>query len=81
MQPMAGSRRRITAAVALSTGIFTLYAGPRNSANYRIATDTWVVPYRFQEPGAPVAVYMNSMVIAGKEPVLVDCGPAVNRAA
>lgn len=50
-------------------------------APYRIATDTWVVPYLFQEPGAPVAVYINSLVIAGKEPVLVDCGPAVNRAA
>lgn len=30
----------IAVAVALSTGIFTLYAGPRTSANYSVNTDT-----------------------------------------
>ena len=45
---------------------------------YRIAKDTWIVPQ--VEPAAPgLFASINSMVIAGAEPVLVDTGCAVNR--
>ena len=44
---------------------------------YEIATDTWVVPELF--PAGPDAfVPINSMVIAGAEPVIVDTGTPVN---
>jgi flavorubredoxin len=45
----------------------------------RIAPDTYVIRQLFGEGMAPAAVYVNSMVIAGSEPVLVDTGPAVAR--
>lgn len=45
----------------------------------RIAPDTWVIRQLFGEGLAPAAVYVNSMVIAGPEPVIVDTGPAVAR--
>ena len=45
----------------------------------RIAPDTYVIRQLFGEGLAPTAVYVNSMVIAGAEPVIVDTGPAVAR--
>lgn len=45
----------------------------------RVAPDTWVIRQLFGEGLAPAAVYVNSMVIAGPEPVIVDTGPAVAR--
>jgi flavorubredoxin len=45
----------------------------------RIAPDTYVIRQLFGEGIAPTAVYVNSMVIAGAEPVIVDTGPAVAR--
>ncbi len=45
----------------------------------RIAPDTWVIRQMFGEGLAPASVYVNSMVIAGPEPVIVDTGPAVAR--
>ncbi len=44
-----------------------------------IAPDTWVIRQMFGEGVAPVGVYVNSLVIAGAEPVIVDTGPAVAR--
>lgn len=45
---------------------------------YRIAQDTWVIPEYF--PAGPDAfVPINSMVIAGAEPVVVDTGTFLNR--
>ena len=45
---------------------------------YRVAPDTWVVPELF--PAGPDAfVPINSAVIAGAEPVIVDTGTALNR--
>lgn len=45
---------------------------------YRIAADTWVIPQL--EPGGPdTIISVNSMVIAGTEPVIVDTGTAINR--
>lgn len=45
---------------------------------YRVAPDTWVVPELF--PAGPDAyVAINSAVITGAEPVLIDTGTALNR--
>jgi flavorubredoxin len=45
----------------------------------RVAPDTWVVRQLAGEGLGPVATYVNSSVITGAEPVIVDCGPAVTR--
>src|SRR3954454_18813913 len=47
----------------------------------QIAPDTFVIRQLFGEGLNPVAMHVNSMVIAGAEPVIVDCGPAVTRQA
>ena len=45
---------------------------------YRVAPDTWVIPEIVEAaPGAVVA--LNSMVIAGAEPVIVDTGNELSR--
>jgi flavorubredoxin len=47
-------------------------------APYQAAPDTWVIPELFDgPPGAYVPV--NSVVITGREPVIVDTGTALNR--
>lgn len=51
----------------------------RHHAPQKIAPDTYVIRQMFGEDEAPVAVYVNSMVIAGPEPVVVDTGTVVNR--
>jgi hypothetical protein len=45
----------------------------------QVAPDTWVVRQLAGEGLGPVATYVNSSVILGEEPVIVDCGPAVTR--
>jgi flavorubredoxin len=45
----------------------------------RIADDTWVVQQIQEALGAPLCVNINSMVIRGAEPVLVDTGTVGNR--
>jgi flavorubredoxin len=42
----------------------------------RIAQGTYLIRPLAQAPGAPVAMHLNSMVIQGAEPVIVDCGSA-----
>lgn len=45
---------------------------------YRVAPDTWVIPEVF--PAAPgIFVPINSLVIAGREPVIVDTGTHLNQ--
>jgi flavorubredoxin len=46
----------------------------RQLENERVAPDTYVIRQIWGEGVAPVAVMMNSMVITGAEPVVVDCG-------
>lgn len=46
---------------------------------YRVAEDTWVLGPMARPPGAPFGVQVNSMLIRGREPVLVDTGPAAAR--
>lgn len=51
----------------------------RHHAPLEIAPDTFLIRSVFGEGQGPVAVYVNSMVIAGPEPVVVDTGTLVNR--
>jgi flavorubredoxin len=48
-------------------------------APQRIAPDTWLIRQVQQALGEPLYVYLNSMVIAGTEPVIVDTGTIANR--
>jgi flavorubredoxin len=45
----------------------------------QIAPETWVIQATHGEGTAPLAVHMNSMLIRGAEPVVVDTGAPVNR--
>jgi flavorubredoxin len=45
---------------------------------YRIAADTWIIP-QIEPVGPGLFASINSMVISGSEPVIVDTGCAVNR--
>jgi flavorubredoxin len=45
----------------------------------KIAEDTWVIHQVQQALGQPLDIYLNSMVILGSEPVLVDTGTPANR--
>ncbi len=45
----------------------------------RVDTDTWVVHQVQNALGAPLTVYLNSMVIAGSEPAIIDTGSVNNR--
>jgi flavorubredoxin len=45
---------------------------------YLIAKDTWILPHVFEAPPAGL-VNANSMIIAGKEPVIIDTCPAAVR--
>ena len=45
----------------------------------KIAADTYVIHQVQEALGQPLFVYLNSMVILGKEPVIVDPGTPANR--
>jgi flavorubredoxin len=45
----------------------------------QIAPDTWVIHHVQEALGQPLYVYLNSMVIAGAEPMIVDTGTIANR--
>lgn len=45
----------------------------------RVATDTWVIHSVQPALGQPLFVYLNSMVILGSEPMIVDTGTIANR--
>lgn len=45
----------------------------------RVGSDTWVIHQVQNALGAPLSMYLNSMVIAGAEPVIVDTGSVNNR--
>jgi flavorubredoxin len=46
----------------------------------KIAEDTWVIHSVQEALGQPLFVYLNSMVIKGAEPMIVDTGTIANRA-
>jgi flavorubredoxin len=56
---------------------------PKPTVNHHapleIGRDTYLIRSMFGEGEGPVAVYVNSMVIAGPEPIVVDTGTVVNR--
>ena len=58
---------------------FTPEAPATRVAPTRVDTDTWVIHQVQHALGAPLSVYLNSMVIAGSEPVVVDTGSPNNR--
>lgn len=45
----------------------------------RVDADVWVIHQVQNALGAPLSMYLNSMVIAGREPVIVDTGSVNNR--
>ena len=45
----------------------------------KVAADTWVIHSVQQALGQPLFVYLNSMVILGAEPMIVDTGTIANR--
>ena len=45
----------------------------------RVSPDTHIIRQLGGEGINPVAIYVNSMVITGAEPIIVDCGPAITR--
>ena len=45
---------------------------------YTISADTWIIP-QIEPAGPGVLASINSMLIAGREPVVVDTGCSVNR--
>lgn len=45
----------------------------------RIATDTWVIHSVQPTLGQPLFVHLNSMVVRGAEPMIVDTGTVANR--
>lgn len=51
----------------------------RHHEPQRIARDTYLIRSMLGEGVGPVAVYVNSLVITGPEPVVVDTGTLVNR--
>ena len=44
-----------------------------------VGPDTWLVRQVQEAKGAPLSVYINSLIITGTEPVIVDTGSAANR--
>jgi len=44
-----------------------------------VSGDAYVVPMHWQPPGAPVGVSLNSMVVRGSQPALIDTGVAAYR--
>src|SRR5205085_12641047 len=45
----------------------------------KVAADTFVIQQVQEALGQPLFVYINSMVILGQEPVIVDTGTPANR--
>jgi flavorubredoxin len=51
---------------------------PPSTAPHQVADDTWLIP-RIEPAGPEGYVFLNSLVIRGEQPVLVDTGAAVHR--
>jgi flavorubredoxin len=63
----------------LETPSFAPVAPKNHYGPQQIADDTYVIRSLWGEGTAPVQVYINSMVITGKEPVIVDTGLVATR--
>ncbi len=49
------------------------------SAPEMVAPETWILHSVQEATGAPLFVYLNSMVIRGSEPVIIDTSTPANR--
>ena len=58
---------------------FTPIAPTTHVPPTRVAKDTYVIHQVQEALGQPLFVYLNSMVILGKEPMIVDTGTPANR--
>ncbi|PLS74959.1 MAG: flavodoxin [Actinobacteria bacterium] len=58
---------------------FSPEAPPTYVAPTRVDADTWVIHQVQQALGAPLTVYLNSMIIAGSQPAIIDTGSPNNR--
>jgi len=66
----------------MTTAVPTSYAAPEPPHHHeplKVADDTYLIRVLSGEGTAPVAFYLNSMVILGREPVIVDTGQVNNR--
>ena len=59
--------------------IFAPLAPPTYFEPTKVAEDTWVIHQVQPALGQPLFVYLNSMVIRGAEPMIVDTGTPANR--
>lgn len=62
-----------------TTDTYAPHPPARHHLPLEIGKNTYLIRSMFGEGEAPVAVYVNSMVIAGPEPIVVDTGTVVNR--
>lgn len=58
---------------------FAPIAPTQRVAPEQVAADTWVVHHAQEAFGQPLFVYLNSMVIKGAEPLILDTGTIGNR--
>ena len=58
---------------------FTPLAPTVLSAPEQVAPETWVLHSVQEATGAPLFVYLNSMVIRGREPMIIDTSTPANR--
>jgi flavorubredoxin len=77
-----GTGETIASACELTRGprtTFTPLAPTTYVPPVKIAADTWVIHQIQPALGQPLSVYLNSMVILGAEPMIVDTGTPANR--
>ena len=60
-------------------GTFAPIAPTHRVEPEEVAADTWLIHSAQDALGQPLVVYINSMVITGDEPVIVDTGTIANR--
>ena len=58
---------------------YAALAPTRRVAPEQVATDTWILHSAQDALGQPLVVYLNSFLIKGKEPVIVDTNTIANR--
>jgi flavorubredoxin len=63
----------------MTLGTFAPLAPPTYVPPERIAPDTWLIHSVQPALGQPLFVYLNSLVILGSEPMIVDTGTIANR--
>jgi flavorubredoxin len=71
-----------TQTISQSTQTFSPFAAAEPLVHHeplKVSDDTYLIRQIFGEGTAPVWVYVNSMVILGREPVIVDTGTVSNR--